>query len=71
MKNNDILILKCSLSWPTKINDYVMNNILAIKAAAFLFLLAIIDADSITAEAGTEKVDEGEYDYSKSFKGDY
>ena len=48
-----------------------MSNILAIKAAAFLFLLAIIDADSITAEAGTEKVDEGEYDYSKSFKGDY
>ena len=43
-----------------------MNNILAIKAAAFLFLLAIIDADSITAEAGPEKVDEGEYDYSKS-----
>ena len=48
-----------------------MNNILVMKVAALLYLLAIFNADSITAEAGPEKVDEGEYDFSKSLKGDY
>ena len=66
LNGNNILTLKCFILWLTKINDYLMNNILVMKVAALLYLLAIFNADSIKAEAGSEKVDEGEYDYSNS-----
>ena len=66
LNGNNILTLKCFILWLTKINDYLMNNILVMKVAALLYLLAIFNADSIKAEAGPEKVDKGEYDYSKS-----
>ena len=66
LNGNNILTLKCFILWLTKMYDYLMNNILVMKVAALLYLLAIFNADSITAEAGPEKVDEGEYDYSKS-----
>ena len=66
LNGNNILSLKCFFLWLVKINDYLVNNILVMKVAELLYLLAIFNADSITAEAGPEKVDEGEYDYSKS-----
>ena len=66
LNGNNILSLKCFFLWLVKINDYLVNNILVMKVAELRYLLAIFNADSITAEAGPEKVDEGEYDYSKS-----
>ena len=66
LNGNNILSLKCFFLWLVKINDYLVNNILVMKVAELLYLLAIFNADSITAEAGPEKVDKGEYDFSKS-----
>ena len=66
MNGNNILTLKCFILCLTKIYDYLMNNILVMKVAALLCLLAIFNADSIIAEAGPQNVDKGEYDYSKS-----